>query len=55
MSPEWQDDFKHAVQEANRLNFDLSVENCAGWSSSGGPVEQCHQCHAVPYFERDIG
>ena len=25
MSPEWQDDFKHAVQEANRLNFDLSV------------------------------
>jgi hypothetical protein len=37
MSPEWQDDFKYAVQEANRLNFDLSVENCAGWSSSGGP------------------
>src|ERR1700677_4808039 len=26
MSPEWQDDFKFAVQEANRLNFDLSVE-----------------------------
>jgi hypothetical protein len=37
MSPEWQDDFKFAVQEANRLGFDLSVENCAGWSSSGGP------------------
>jgi hypothetical protein len=37
MSPEWRDDFKFAVQEANRLGFDLSVENCAGWSSSGGP------------------
>jgi hypothetical protein len=37
MSPEWRDDFKFAVQSANRLGFDLSVENCAGWSSSGGP------------------
>ena len=37
MSPEWRADFKHAIQEGNRLNFDLSVENCAGWSSSGGP------------------
>jgi alpha-L-rhamnosidase len=47
MSPEWRDDFKHAVQEANRLNFDLSVENCAGWSSSGGPwntVTNAMQC-----------
>lgn len=37
MSPEWQDDFKFAVQEANRLGLELCVENCAGWSSSGGP------------------
>jgi len=37
MSPEWQDDFKFAVQEADRLGFKLCVENCAGWSSSGGP------------------
>ncbi|HZT21875.1 MAG TPA: glycosyl hydrolase, partial [Verrucomicrobiae bacterium] len=37
MSPEWQDDFKFAVQEANRLGLKLCVENCAGWSSSGGP------------------
>ncbi|HET7624130.1 MAG TPA: glycosyl hydrolase [Verrucomicrobiae bacterium] len=36
MSPEWRDDFKFAVQEANRLGLKLSVENCAGWSSSGG-------------------
>ena len=37
MSPEWRDDFKFAVAEANRLGLELCVENCAGWSSSGGP------------------
>jgi hypothetical protein len=37
MSPAWRDDFKFAAQEANRLGFELCVENCAGWSSSGGP------------------
>ena len=37
MSPEWREDFKFAVEEANRLGLKLCVENCAGWSSSGGP------------------
>ena len=37
LSPEWREDFKFAVQEADRLGLKLSVENCAGWSSSGGP------------------
>jgi hypothetical protein len=37
MSPEWREDFRFAVQEANRLGLELCVENCAGWSSSGGP------------------
>jgi hypothetical protein len=37
MSPEWRADFKFAVQEANRVGLKLCVENCAGWSSSGGP------------------
>ena len=37
MSPEWREDFKFAVSEANRLGLELTVENCAGWSSSGGP------------------
>ena len=37
MSPEWRKDFKFAVEEANRLGLKLCVENCAGWSSSGGP------------------
>ena len=37
MSPEWREDFKFAISEADRLGFKLCVENCAGWSSSGGP------------------
>ncbi len=37
MSPEWREDFKFAVSEAQRLGLELCVENCAGWSSSGGP------------------
>ena len=37
MSAEWRECFKFAVQEADRLGLKLSVENCAGWSSSGGP------------------
>ncbi|HXI70203.1 MAG TPA: glycosyl hydrolase, partial [Verrucomicrobiae bacterium] len=37
MSPEWREDFKFAVSEASRLGLELCVENCAGWSSSGGP------------------
>lgn len=37
MSPEWRGMFKYAVEEANRLGLEMCVENCAGWSSSGGP------------------
>src|SRR5215469_854699 len=47
MSAEWRDDFKFAVSEANRLGLELCVENCAGWSSSGGPwntVTNAMQC-----------
>jgi hypothetical protein len=47
MSPEWREDFKFAVQEANRLGLKLCVENCAGWSDAGGPwitVTNAMQC-----------
>ncbi len=37
MTPEWREMFKFAVAEASRLGLSLCVENCAGWSSSGGP------------------
>ena len=49
MSPEWREDFKFAVQEAHRLGLELSVENCAGWSSSGGPWNTPRTpCNASP-------
>jgi hypothetical protein len=37
MSPEWREDCQFAAQEANRLGLEICIENCAGWSSSGGP------------------
>jgi hypothetical protein len=37
MSPEWRSLFQFALQEAHRLGLEICVENCAGWSSSGGP------------------
>lgn len=36
-SPLWWDNTKFAMSEAGRLGLDLGVENCEGWSSSGGP------------------
>ena len=35
--PEWFDLLKHATLEADRLGLKLSAENCAGWSTAGGP------------------
>jgi len=37
LSPEWRELVLHAAREADRLGLDLCLENCAGWSSSGGP------------------
>lgn len=36
-SPEWFDLLKHAASEAKRLDLELCIPNCSGWSSSGGP------------------
>lgn len=36
-SPEWYALVQHAVKEANRLGIELGLQNCPGWSSSGGP------------------
>jgi hypothetical protein len=37
LTPEWRGMMKHAAQEADRLDMELCLHNCAGWSSSGGP------------------
>lgn len=36
-SPEWFDHVKHAAAEARRLDLEICLPNCSGWSSSGGP------------------
>ena len=36
-SPEWLALTKFAIQEADRLGLELAMQNCAGWSESGGP------------------
>lgn len=37
LSPKWLELFHHAVAEADRLGLEVCFQNCAGWSSSGGP------------------
>ena len=36
-SREWRDLMVHALREAKKLDLDMTMHNCAGWSSSGGP------------------
>jgi hypothetical protein len=36
-TPEFFDMVKYAASEAKRLGMTIGIENCAGWSSSGGP------------------
>ena len=39
-TPVWYDMLKHACREAKRLGLELTLSNCSGWSSSGGPWVQ---------------
>ena len=36
-SDAWFDMMRHAAVEARRLGLEITVPNCSGWSSSGGP------------------
>lgn len=37
MSPEWQECFRHAVREAERLGLQVTLNAGPGWTGSGGP------------------
>ncbi len=37
MTPQWQEAMAWAFKEAKRLDIEICVHNCGGWSSSGGP------------------
>lgn len=37
MSEEWLDFVKYTAAEAERLGIEISLHNCAGWATTGGP------------------
>jgi alpha-L-rhamnosidase len=64
MSPQWRENFHHALTEAARLNLELSVNLCSGWNA-GGPwvpredaikrlVWQETLIHGPTEFDREI-
>jgi alpha-L-rhamnosidase len=55
MSPEWRDLVKHALSEASRLNLEISMEGCDGWSESGGHwVEPSQSMQKVVWSEAQV-
>ena len=37
LSPEWEDMIRHAADECQRLGLKFTMQNCPGWSMTGGP------------------
>ncbi|WP_203257182.1 glycosyl hydrolase [Hyunsoonleella ulvae] len=37
LSPEWEDMIRHAANECERLGLKFTMQNCPGWSMTGGP------------------
>ena len=55
MSPEWKGLVKHALNEAGRLNLEISMEGCDGWCESGGPwVPVSESMQQVVWTERQV-
>ncbi|HKI17558.1 MAG TPA: glycosyl hydrolase, partial [Isosphaeraceae bacterium] len=53
MSPEWRALVHQAMEEAHRLNLEMAMEGCDGWSESGGPwVPASESMKKVVWSER---
>ncbi|KAA5824848.1 hypothetical protein FPF71_09230 [Algibacter amylolyticus] len=37
LSPEWEDMIRHTADECKRLGLKFTMQNCPGWSMTGGP------------------
>lgn len=37
LSPEWEEMIRHAADECKRLGLKFTMQNCPGWSMTGGP------------------
>ena len=54
-SKDWYDALKFAAREARRLGLELTVANCSGWSTAGGPwVSPSNSMKTVVWTERRI-
>ncbi|MBN2172487.1 MAG: hypothetical protein JW731_00040 [Bacteroidales bacterium] len=52
MSPGWKELIRHASSEVYRLGLELTIHNCAGWSTSGGPwITPEHSMQRVVWSE----
>ena len=55
MSPEWRDLVKHSLNEAARLQLEISMEGCDGWSEAGGPwVEPAQAMQKVVWSDTQV-
>ncbi len=55
MSPAFFDMVRHAAREADRLGMTLCMDNCPGWSSSGGPwVSPEHAMQMVVFSQLKV-
>ncbi len=56
MSEQWQDMFRFAVEEAQRLGLEINMNNDAGWTGSGGPwITPENAMQTITYSETRIG
>ena len=55
MSEPWLALFKHAVNEAERLGLEITLNAGPGWTGSGGPWVKPGAVHAAPRRQRDQG
>jgi len=52
LSPAWLDMVRHAAGEVDRLGLKLCMQNCAGWSTTGGPwIKPEDAMQALAYTE----
>jgi len=55
MSEQWQDMFRFAVEEAQRLGLEINMNNDAGWNGSGGPwITPENAMQTITYSETRI-
>jgi len=55
MSSEWRALVRHAMEEAKRLELEVSIEGCDGWSESGGPwVPPAESMQKVVWSQKQI-